>query len=664
MCPPTKRTLLALACGFVLSALPGSVWSQEPAPGRRALLVGVGAYPESSGWPQLTGPTRDVENMRRALVAHAGFAPESITVLNDNQATRAAILESFAAMIDAAAPGELLLFFFAGHGSFLEDDDGDELDDGFDETLVPYDGRAPDGTREDIRDDQIRALVRAANLKTDQVALIFDCCNSGTNVRGEVAGIRGVPGERGLGGTRKGGKARPVNAAAKRPDEDDKGSTEGMARLAEGLDYVALSACRADQTAAEIALPNDQGVAVVQGLFTNALVAELAQAGAATSYDDLMAGVRQRVTSRRAAQSPVLEGSRQRYSLIAGGFAAEKPFFRVEDADGQPMIDGGRVHGLAPGVILDLCAETARRANPADYLGRLRVVEAGATRSRAEWLVRPPTNSGLARLRAFETGREDRLVVFVAGEGAATEALRAAIDEHAQLSNGAADAAAYHLQLDPADGPYWRLRTPDGFALPLTVAPGADIALFLERLARLGIAQSLAAVTRENGSRLRFSVEWQRSLASAPFEPVGPPRRAAAGEIGLDSDELLLGTLRNLSSEPVYVSLLLIAPDGEINVVWETPDDEPIRPNEERRTRPIRFAVPAGAEAFYARGRQLCRFVIATEPFDLHDFEQPPVTELERTRGGGMEPPPPGRNALSGDWATRSVALRMGGTGG
>ncbi|HVL81779.1 MAG TPA: hypothetical protein VM840_09325, partial [Actinomycetota bacterium] len=87
---------------------------EEPPPApvsvRRALLVGIDRAPGST---TLTGAVSDAETTRDALVRH-GWSAESITVLRDGEATRAAILAAIAQLAGVPSDGRVV-FMFAGH---------------------------------------------------------------------------------------------------------------------------------------------------------------------------------------------------------------------------------------------------------------------------------------------------------------------------------------------------------------------------------------------------------------------------------------------------------------------------------------------------------------------------------------------------------------------
>src|SRR5204863_464530 len=93
--------------------------------------------------------------MRQMLELVHGFAPHDIVTLTDQAATRAAILRAIEThLIAPAAAGDIVFFFYAGHGSQVRNTRSDEADQ-LDESIVPADSRrgAPD-----IRDKELRRL--------------------------------------------------------------------------------------------------------------------------------------------------------------------------------------------------------------------------------------------------------------------------------------------------------------------------------------------------------------------------------------------------------------------------------------------------------------------------------------------------------------------------
>ena len=162
---------------------------------RRALLIGIDKYVSgkapsgqtgptimtlaASGrgdWSDLDGAVNDVDVLQQILTARYGFKPEDIRVLRNFEATRDRILsETKTWLIDAAAPGDVSFFFYAGHGSQVKNSRTEEAD-GLDESIVPSDANkgAPD-----IRDKELAGVFGGAVDKKLRLTVIFDSCHSG-----------------------------------------------------------------------------------------------------------------------------------------------------------------------------------------------------------------------------------------------------------------------------------------------------------------------------------------------------------------------------------------------------------------------------------------------------------------------------------------------------
>jgi len=635
---------------------------QEPgAPVRRALLVGVGAYPENVEWPALTGPPGDVRVLREALVAKAGFEEDRIQVLVDRDATHQGILQAFRRMVAASRRGDLLLFFFAGHGSYLPDDDGDESFDGYDETIVPFDARARDGSRNDIRDDEIRQLIELANEKTSHVVLLFDCCNSGTNARGSPpgAGVRRVPGERGIAGTR---------ASAPPP-----ATGSGFVPLAANLDYVSLSACRADQNAAEMELgEGEEGE--VHGLFTWCLVRELRGAQPGLTWLGLGDRVRADVRALHPAQTPVLEGNHLLEPVLPAHNPRSRASFQLVAGAAGLRLRGGALDGLRRGTVLSVLPETALEDQEDGRLGRIELLRVGVESSQARWLLDPPSRaeggSARNRFRAFELERppaDTRLRVSLAapsGDDLSAGLLREKLAHARTLQLSEPSRAAFHIA-PTSDGGSWGVTGASGVVLPLESPRNSAAALdsLVAALEALGEVRVMAAVSNEESPLLAIRTGLLRFADEDGRESLGPPERDPAGVAFLRTGDLVAAWIRNESPEPLFATLLDLSPDGQIQVLYSTAEDEPLRPGEERRSPLLRMAIPEGNEAFFRTGPETFRWVVTLRPQPgIRRLERDPIRPGRTSRGiGGVR-----EGILAGtkpipldSWATSTLEVEL-----
>jgi hypothetical protein len=180
-----RPSLRGLAQAVVVAVLALCACAAEAAGTKRALLIGINRY---KAVPSLQGSVNDVQTMREILVSRWGFPPDNVTMLLDQAATRSAILAAMRKLVDEAGPDDVVYLHYSGHGSQVQDLNGDE-DDGLDETIVPQDGRTP-GVR-DIVDDELDAIF--AKLRTPNAVIVLDSCHSGTAMRSLDIRTRSVP---------------------------------------------------------------------------------------------------------------------------------------------------------------------------------------------------------------------------------------------------------------------------------------------------------------------------------------------------------------------------------------------------------------------------------------------------------------------------------------
>jgi len=153
---------------------------------KRALLIGINKY---KAVPKLQGSLNDIETMRQVLLTRWGFAEQNIAVVKDEAATRAGMLAALEQLVQDAGPSDTVYFHYSGHGSQVEDLNGDEPDDHLDETLVPQDGRS--GDVRDITDDELDAIF--ARLRSKNALIVLDSCHSGTATRSLDIRTRSIP---------------------------------------------------------------------------------------------------------------------------------------------------------------------------------------------------------------------------------------------------------------------------------------------------------------------------------------------------------------------------------------------------------------------------------------------------------------------------------------
>ncbi|KAK6156812.1 hypothetical protein DH2020_011060 [Rehmannia glutinosa] len=145
---------------------------------KRAVLCGVSYYGQRY---RLNGTVNDVKCMKFFLNQKVGFPSDSILVLTEEASdptlipTKNNIRKALQWLVQGCQPGDSLVFHYSGHGSQLEDFNGDEID-GYDEMLWPVDHQ----TEGKIVDDEINATIVRPLPRGAKLHAIIDACHSGT----------------------------------------------------------------------------------------------------------------------------------------------------------------------------------------------------------------------------------------------------------------------------------------------------------------------------------------------------------------------------------------------------------------------------------------------------------------------------------------------------
>ena len=136
---------------------------------KRGLFVGINDYPGTNN--DLNGCVNDFKDWTKELAT--SFGVSSYATLVNEQATKESIKKNLTKMINKSVPGDLVVFTYSGHGSFVVDTSKDEPDSK-DETLYTYNGN--------LVDDELRAIISKAQDGV-KIVIILDSCHSGTGTR-------------------------------------------------------------------------------------------------------------------------------------------------------------------------------------------------------------------------------------------------------------------------------------------------------------------------------------------------------------------------------------------------------------------------------------------------------------------------------------------------
>ena len=149
---------------------------------RRAVCVGINRYPTAP----LNGCVADARAWAQAF-RQLGF--DEPVVLVDETATRAAIIDALRSLVTTSAAGDVIAFQYSGHGTQVDDLNGDEADGdtpGKDEAVCPVDFASGAFLIDDDIGEICNQLPDGVNF-----TCFFDCCHSGTISRLAVGSTPG-----------------------------------------------------------------------------------------------------------------------------------------------------------------------------------------------------------------------------------------------------------------------------------------------------------------------------------------------------------------------------------------------------------------------------------------------------------------------------------------
>lgn len=580
------RRRAALLGALLLLPLTAFGPAEHTAGQRWAVIVGITDYIhfEDAEGGDLPGAERDARAMRDVLVGRYGFAEENVHMLLNREATRAAIESELTEWLPSVArPGDQVVFYFAGHGSQVWDDNGDE-DDGLDETIVPADVDPMDPSF-DIVDEELGEWLRA--LPTTLVSYVHDNCNGGTGTRAVTPFSRARVLARDVnelpGATSTGRRALPGQ------DIDMSGMD-----LAD-IDILEIAASQANQAAVDAYFQPDEGEPFHGGAFTTYLVQQLWRAPEDASYLDIFENVREAMKQARFEQDPFLSEDSEmvRFPLffteggVETGVSAGLPIVSASGATVE--LGAGMAFGLTKGSILET-----------DSGARMRVTATSRDRATAEVVSGSAGQGERARLVAYAYVTP-RLLVNVAGVDSETQAAvgaaAAAIDGVEAIGEG--DAFA-HLLLDRR-GTEVRVLGQDGFTRH-TVEAGAEAQADMDAILRKELASMRLSDMENLGQQFEVEV-WMED------------RRRTFG----------LGetiTFNARSDRDGYLTLVDLGTDGTVTVLFPNPYESD---TEVRAGQTITF--PSASMDFEIQaqppvGRGMVRAFVTPAPLDLDLSEE------------------------------------------
>ncbi|MEZ4957376.1 MAG: caspase family protein [Saprospiraceae bacterium] len=151
-----------------------------------ALLVGINEYQHDGqgNVPNLTGCINDINHLQAYLEEKFPKNQRHIKALKNASATYDNVVKYFGpAHLEKAEEGDVVLFAYSGHGSREKaaPEFSKYFPEGMMETLVLSDSRMPGNY--DLGDKELAVLIERIAKKGAHVAVILDCCHSGSGTR-------------------------------------------------------------------------------------------------------------------------------------------------------------------------------------------------------------------------------------------------------------------------------------------------------------------------------------------------------------------------------------------------------------------------------------------------------------------------------------------------
>jgi hypothetical protein len=163
------RRMSNVAIQNINSFKPEFAVSNENIKNKKALLIGINYLNTPY---QLNGCIHDTSRMKDLLSSHGFSNFKVITDLTDVKPTKANILAELKSLVVNSKAGDMLVFYFSGHGSYTYDRNNDEVD-GKDEMIISSDLQG-------VLDDELKSILQNNLPREVTIFGLFDSCHSGS----------------------------------------------------------------------------------------------------------------------------------------------------------------------------------------------------------------------------------------------------------------------------------------------------------------------------------------------------------------------------------------------------------------------------------------------------------------------------------------------------
>lgn len=152
---------------------------REGSMAKRALVVGINDYTNWNSGVTVGGLTLSAPSLNYCVadadsfgqLLRDGFSFDDVTVLKDAQATSTAILGGIKSTLAASTAGDVMCFYFSGHGGRIPETPGSSTTR-YHETIIPYDTTM-------ISSMDVAGIADALPPSEVNFTLVLDSCHSG-----------------------------------------------------------------------------------------------------------------------------------------------------------------------------------------------------------------------------------------------------------------------------------------------------------------------------------------------------------------------------------------------------------------------------------------------------------------------------------------------------
>ncbi|HEU4410938.1 MAG TPA: caspase family protein [Polyangiaceae bacterium] len=592
---------------------------------RRAFVVGS----ETEG---LSGANDDARRIELALRSGYGF---EVDLCVGRDATRAGILAGYDRLIEASGADDAALFYYSGHGAFVEGPGPEGRGLRHAQCIVPVDyHESSDEAFHGILAQELSLWLARLTAKTKNVAVVLDCCHASGMSRDVSARPKAL--------------RRPIEADVKKLDDEVRKAREKYAAELAGLDpesnphAVRLVATGLRNYAWEYT--TDAGRRA--GALTEALLLALGEAkGQTVTWEAVGDRVREQVLARFPSQRPEIEGPARRLLFDrAEGDATGALSLAYDAKTGRHLLRGGRVHGVHEGNEYGLMAPGGAVYDAKKALGTATVVEVGANESAvslslAAGRLELPQGARAFPLRSAAPRRPVRLEAPGAARAAIARSLAADPLLRAVEGEGS-DALPLLARVRVADGRIELIEPSGKPALEPMPYDEHSIRDLRANLHRMAAVQRLRELKSEPSAGLpagSVEVRWGRVEGDEQVE------LKAAGEL-LEVDQAVYVKVRNAHPEKkdVYVSIIDLGVAKKVTLLTRSwPSGRELKFGEEyvfgegagRKLKGAKLGWPAGLPKDEPRAETI--LVVATEkPQNLLPVEQESLATTTRGNGG------------------------------